>query len=268
VPDPSPEPEDDPWLTLAEIAEELRMSPATIRSWISKGTLRAMRAGKRKWLVRRSELDRMLARADMAGPDDPADAPDWRAFDTIAPPHRSPHWTGANEALEHVSPRGWLGFAESAWRDALRASAMAPPDTNFIVRVRDIAEAAARKAAALANVGDQDLGAWWQRQSALPGGFLSYELRPGAIRPGPAELWARFDRAVDHLGAAMAERSVPAEQAALEEVSLVLHEIFDALMEGQGQQQWPPLVYEADDGTEGRAEDDDEELSDESPGVS
>lgn len=31
--------QDDPWLTLAEIAEELRMSPATIRSWISKGTL-------------------------------------------------------------------------------------------------------------------------------------------------------------------------------------------------------------------------------------
>jgi excisionase family DNA binding protein len=136
VPDPSPEPEDDPWLTLAEIAEELRMSPATIRSWISKGTLRAMRAGKRKWLVRRSELDRMLAGADMPGPDDSADAADWHAFDTISPPHRSPHWTGADEALGHVSPRGWLGFAESAWRDALRASAMAPPDMNFIVRRR------------------------------------------------------------------------------------------------------------------------------------
>lgn len=37
------------------------MSPATIRSWITKGTLRAMRAGRRKWLVRRLELDRMLA---------------------------------------------------------------------------------------------------------------------------------------------------------------------------------------------------------------
>lgn len=237
VPDKNLEPEDDPWLTLAEIAEELRMSPATIRSWISKGTLRAMRAGQRKWLVRRSELDRMLAGADMARPNDPADPPDWRAFDTIAPPHRSPHWTNP-EAVQHVSPSGWLGFAESTWREALHASAMAPPDRAFIVRIRDVAEAAARKAAALANIGDQEPAAWWQRQSGLPGGFLSYEMRPGAIRPGPAELWSRFDRAVEQLSLAMEEHSVPAEQVALEEVSLVLHEIVDALLDQEGRS-WP-----------------------------
>lgn len=238
VPAPDPAPEEDPWLTLAEIADELRMSPATIRSWISKGTLRATRAGKRKWLVRRSELDRMIAGADMAGPGDPPETPDWRAFDTIAPPHRSPHWTNP-KATEQVSPGGWLGFAETTWREALRASAMAPPDPYFLVRVRDIAEAAARKAAALANLGSHEPAAWWQRQSALPGGYLSYELRPGAIRPGPAELWARFDRAVEQLALAMAEHSMPAEQLALEEVSLVLHEIIDALLEAEGRQ-WPP----------------------------
>ena len=246
IPETNPAADDDPWLTLAEIADELRMSPATIRSWISKGTLRAMRAGQRKWLVRRSELDRMLAGADIAGPDDCAESPEWRAFDTIAPPHRSPHWTSP-AAVERVSPGGWLGFAESTWREALRASAMAPPDRAFIVRIRDIAEAAARKAAALANIGDQEPGAWWQRQSALPGGFLSYELRPGAIRPGPAELWARFDRAVEQFGLAIAEHSVPAELAALEEVSLVLHEIVDALLEREGRE-WPPPAdgHEAD----------------------
>ena len=230
MPDPKPEPEDDPWLTLAEIAEELRLSPATIRSWISKGTLRATRAGQRKWLVRRSELERMLAGADMAGPDSPPDAPDWRAFDTIAPPHRSPHWTNP-EAVEHVSPRGWLGFAESTWREALHASAMAPPGPGFVLRIRDIADAAARKAAALGNLGEEAPGAWWERQSALPGGALSYELRPGGNRPGPAGLWARFDQAVDALGRAMAERSVPAEQEALEAISLALHEIVEALAE-------------------------------------
>ena len=68
----------------------------------------------------------------------------------------------------------------------------------------------------------------------LPGGVLSYELRPGANRPGPAELWARFDQAVDELCRAMAEHSVPAEQQALEAVSLVLHEIVDALLEHDG----------------------------------
>jgi excisionase family DNA binding protein len=235
---------EDPWLTLTEIAEELRMSPATIRSWISKGTLRAMRAGQRKWLVRRSELDRMLAGADIAGPNDAADASDWRTFDTIAPPHRSPHWTNP-EALDHVSPGGWLGVAESAWRDALRASASAPPDPAFIVRIKDIAEAAARKAAALADLGEQEPGPWWQRQSGLPGGVLSYELRPGGNRPGPAELWVRFDRAVEELGRAMAEHSVPAERQALEDVSLVLHDVVDALLEQEGRQ-WPPTRDQPD----------------------
>ena len=50
----------DPWLTLAEIAEELRVNPATVRQWVSKGQLKASRAGVRKWIVRRSDLDRML----------------------------------------------------------------------------------------------------------------------------------------------------------------------------------------------------------------
>ncbi len=50
----------DPWLTLAEIAAELRVNPATVRQWVSKGQLKASRAGVRKWIVRRSDLDRML----------------------------------------------------------------------------------------------------------------------------------------------------------------------------------------------------------------
>jgi len=221
-----PDAQDDPWLTLAEIAEELRMSPATIRSWVSKGTLRAMRAGQRKWLVRRSELDRMLAAKDVIGPDDQPDGPGRRFSDTIAAPHRSPHWS--EEAREHVSAGG-LGVAETEWREALRASAMAPPDPGFVVRTSEIADAAARKAAALENLGDEAPGRWWQRQSGLPGGVLSYELRPGANRPGPAELWARFDQAVGELARAMGEHSVPAERHALESVSLALHEIVDVL---------------------------------------
>jgi excisionase family DNA binding protein len=238
----------DPWLTLAEIAEELRLSPATIRSWISKGTLRAMRAGQRKWLVRQSELDRMLAGEDIAGPDDPPGKPDWRVFDTIAPPHRSPHWTNP-AALEHVSRGGWLGVAETEWRDAVRTSVMAPPDLAFIVRLREIAEAAARKAAALENLGEEEPGAWWQRQSGLRDGVLSYELRPGGNRPGPAALWVRFDATVEQLGAAMQEHSAPAEQLALEQLSLVMHEISDSL-EARGRYPWTDAV--ADEATDER----------------
>ena len=36
--------DEDPWLTVAEIADELRVNPATVRLWISKGMLPAMRA--------------------------------------------------------------------------------------------------------------------------------------------------------------------------------------------------------------------------------
>src|ERR1700760_3059908 len=62
--DPEPDRGDDPWLTIAEFAAEMRVRPVTVRSWIAKGQLRATRAGQRKWLVRRSELTRMLALDD------------------------------------------------------------------------------------------------------------------------------------------------------------------------------------------------------------
>jgi hypothetical protein len=156
-----------------------------------------------------------------------------------------------------VSRGGWLGVAESEWREALRASAAAPPAPAFVVRIRDIADAAARKAAALDNLGDAAPDAWWQRQSGVPGGVLSYELRPSGNRPGPAELWARFDQAVEELGRAMEEHSVPAEQLALEAVALVLHEIVDALLESEGQQ-WPPSIEEADSGGADEAREPDE----------
>ena len=55
-------------LTLAEIAAELsRSDPSTVRLWVSQGRLGASRAGQRKWLVRRSELQRMLGREGPVG---------------------------------------------------------------------------------------------------------------------------------------------------------------------------------------------------------
>src|ERR1700743_2032705 len=163
----------DPWLTVAEIAEELRLSPATLRSWISKGTLRAMRAGQRKWLVRRSELDRMV-RGEALG-DEPAGgaAGATREIDTILPPQLSPHWS--EEAREHVSAQGWLGVAESEWQAALRSSEMGPPGAWFAFRIRQLADAAARKAAALDLV-DTEGALDLEPQPGARGMALSYEL--------------------------------------------------------------------------------------------
>lgn len=77
----------DPWLTLAEIAQELRVSPATVRLWVSQGRLVATRAGARKWLVRRSELDRMLGHDQFFA--DPADS-GGPATAAVGDPYRPP----------------------------------------------------------------------------------------------------------------------------------------------------------------------------------
>jgi excisionase family DNA binding protein len=53
-------PEQDPWLTVPEVSEELKVHPATIRAWIKDGRLQAVRVG-REWRVRRSEVDRALS---------------------------------------------------------------------------------------------------------------------------------------------------------------------------------------------------------------
>jgi excisionase family DNA binding protein len=51
--------EEDPWLTVPQVSEELKLHPATVRSWVKTGRLAAVRAG-RTWRVRRSEVDRAL----------------------------------------------------------------------------------------------------------------------------------------------------------------------------------------------------------------
>jgi excisionase family DNA binding protein len=227
--------EDDPWLTLAEIAAELHLTPATIRSWVSSGTLQAWRPGKRKYLVRRSELDRMLAGKDVGEPaDDEPDRPE-RAMDTIQAPHRSAFWPP--EAVEHVSKTGWLGFVETEWRRGLLSSAMAPPDPYFTLRLRRLAEGAARKGAAMTNLDSDPPPGWWQRRPLLETGPLSYELRPGGNRPGTEESWVKFDDAVTQLSRAQTAESWSGEIEALSQLSLVIQDIVDDL-EDRGAYPW------------------------------
>ena len=55
----APTPEEDPWLTVPQVSEELKLHQATVRAWVKSGRLAAVRAG-RTWRVRRSEVDRAL----------------------------------------------------------------------------------------------------------------------------------------------------------------------------------------------------------------
>lgn len=54
----------DEMLTVAQIAERLKVNPETVRRWLRGGKLRGTLLGDRAgWRVPASELDRMLGRS-------------------------------------------------------------------------------------------------------------------------------------------------------------------------------------------------------------
>jgi excisionase family DNA binding protein len=58
------------YLTPAQVADELHVTVVTVRRWITTGQLPASKAGPRKWMVRRSDLDAFLAGGSAAGAED------------------------------------------------------------------------------------------------------------------------------------------------------------------------------------------------------
>src|SRR5579884_835205 len=107
--------------------------------------------------------------------------------------------------------------AGQSWESALDAHALAPPDADFPRRLASLAEAAAEQAAAFGLAAEGGLG-WRSRR--IEGEFaLAPELTPGMTRPGPPELWERFDTATAGLAAALAGTSPAALAAAFRELS-------------------------------------------------
>jgi len=60
------EPEDS-FLTVAEVADILKLNQQTVRNWIDQGSLPALRVGRRV-RIRRSDFDRVLAESYTGGP--------------------------------------------------------------------------------------------------------------------------------------------------------------------------------------------------------
>ena len=91
MPDHStPAPEQDPWLTVPQVSQELKLHPATVRAWVKSGRLAAVRAG-RTWRVRRSEVDRaLLSDASPAYVDQEASSSSSNAARTEASPTAAP----------------------------------------------------------------------------------------------------------------------------------------------------------------------------------
>jgi excisionase family DNA binding protein len=61
----------DPWMTVREIADEFKANIETVRLWMTRGRLPAVRAG-RKWLARRSDVLQFIGVPSDAPPDRPA----------------------------------------------------------------------------------------------------------------------------------------------------------------------------------------------------
>jgi excisionase family DNA binding protein len=57
---------DEYYLTVAEVAELLRLNQQTVRNWIDQGALPALRVGRRV-RIKRSDLDRLLTDGYNAG---------------------------------------------------------------------------------------------------------------------------------------------------------------------------------------------------------
>jgi excisionase family DNA binding protein len=224
----------DPWLTLAEIAEELRVNPATVRLWVSKGQLKASRAGVRKWIVRRSDLERMLAASSPSrdeahdrslaarhwAPDRPHAA---MSVDEDEPPPEFLPPAGARESVAKL-----VQYASDSLDDAFNASAYAPPGPGYLDRVRAIADACEHFAATSLHA-SRTAGVSWKGRTDFGSERLPYELRPNGNRPRRKGLWAQFDAAVEALAITMTGHDVTAVAEGFREVGDALHAVADEL---------------------------------------
>jgi len=227
----------DPWLTVAEVAAELRLNPATIRLWISKAKLPATRAGRRKLLIRRSDLDQILELTQSENPAGghlpqiPGGYPgrrspplSYRQLSTADIHGFRPEPGEMEEIIKGIQ------LADEAWNKARADSENAPPDPGFPDRVRVLAAACDQQATWLLAAA-QTHGFEWTPLPNRSGMAISHELRPGANRPGPPELWSEFDRIMQRLGIAMEGQWMYNVAWAYRALADVLHAIADDLLD-------------------------------------
>jgi hypothetical protein len=128
-------------------------------------------------------------------------------------------------AKEHA----WMSVneARASWSGAMRAHEQAPPDPGF----RDRLQALANAAAAMHDAHAQALhaGLAWRPVADSERARPPYELRPATGRRGPAELWTRFDAAVQQLNEAGAGDNLADVVGAYAAVAQAASELADAL---------------------------------------
>src|ERR1700743_3008715 len=68
----SPSEPEETYLTVAEVAETLKLNQQTVRNWIDQGSLPALRVGRRV-RIKRSDFERVLAESYTGGSGSPAE---------------------------------------------------------------------------------------------------------------------------------------------------------------------------------------------------
>ena len=66
--------QEDDYLTVSEIAARLKVNPQTVRNWITRDELRAVRVGARRVRILRADLDSFLAGTGAAPLHDPSES--------------------------------------------------------------------------------------------------------------------------------------------------------------------------------------------------
>src|ERR1700754_3393197 len=103
---------EDSFLTVAEVAETLKLNQQTVRNWIDQGSLPALRVGRRV-RIKRSDFERILEESYSAG----TPAPSRRVS-----PSADDFWGGEPVGVAEPAPGGATAVATPA----ARATAAAP----------------------------------------------------------------------------------------------------------------------------------------------
>ncbi|HEY5429576.1 MAG TPA: helix-turn-helix domain-containing protein [Solirubrobacteraceae bacterium] len=85
---------DETYLTVAEVAETLKLNQQTVRNWIDQGSLPALRVGRRV-RIKRSDFERILDQSYHAGAAAPA---------RPAGPSADDFWGGESVGLAEPGP--------------------------------------------------------------------------------------------------------------------------------------------------------------------
>jgi len=127
-----------------------------------------------------------------------------------------------------------MQIADHRWRAAIEESAFAPPDPGFSDRLRSISAAAHAEADVLHEAAGAPQLRWNPIPDATAAKRLSYELRPGGNRPGPGELWDRFDGVIAALVRAQAGTDFAAIARGFQAVGDLTAELADAVDRERG----------------------------------